>query len=203
MMRWRWVGLLMVVVGACGKEAAKAEPVAVAAPAPRASEAEITARNTLTITERGGAFELADGAHRMTITLPQRPTIDSQTMRETGVAVFNSQAIMPGGPVDAQFGVATVLDDLLPPAMMEQMSAVPEQLAAAAGGGLAVNQAATLVGHPGRVFEIKTGDGRRLFGWYIAVAEHARVYQLNCVGPDGDATRAACGAIMASLKLTP
>ncbi|MCE9575594.1 MAG: hypothetical protein K8W52_20755 [Deltaproteobacteria bacterium] len=202
MLRARWL-VLVVIVGACGKEPAKAVPVPETPPTPRLSEAEVTARNTLAITERGAAFELADGAHRVTITLPQRPTIDNQTMRESGVAVFNSQAIMPGGPVDAQFGVATVLDDMLPPAMMDQMSAVPEQLAAAAGGSLAANQASTLVGHPGRSFEIKTSDGRRLFGWYVAVAEHARVYQLNCVGPEGDATRAACGAIMASLKLAP
>ncbi len=203
MSRAPWLLLVLSLSGACKRGAEPTPAPAPSPPAPRPSPEEIRARNALTIAEQGGAFVLTDGAHRVTITLPQRPTIDSQTMREGGVEVFNSQAIMPGGPVDAQFGAATVLDGPLPPQLIQQMSAVPQQLAAATGGTLAQNQAAVVAGHPARAFEVIVDDGRRLFGWYVQVEAHARVYQLNCVGPDGAGTRAACGAILASLAFTP
>jgi hypothetical protein len=204
-MRARPALAAIIALAACKRAA---EPAPAAAPAGDTRAAALTddqrrARNTLTITERAGAFELTDGAHQMSVTLPQRPTLDSRTVAEEGVEVFNSQAVMPGGPVDVQFGAITVLDDALPPALLQQMSALPAQLASATGGTLTRNEAGTLAGAEARIFEIATGDQRRLFGWYTAVPAHARMYQLNCVGPDDAGVRAACAAVAQSFKLSP
>jgi hypothetical protein len=79
---------------------------------------------------------------------------------------------------------------------------VPQQLATMTNGNLAKNEPGTLAGASAQIFELTTGDKRRLFGWYVFDRAHARVYQINCVGEDTDKTRAACGAVASSFALT-
>lgn len=195
----RAVVILVSLLAACGR---RAEPEPVAPPPPPPAPVD-PARNTLTATADAGGFVLVDGAHRMRLVLPSQPTIDDQTVSEGGVQAHQSQALMTGGAVDVQFGAITILDGDLPAALIDQMGAVPVQLASMAGGTLTNNARGQLAGHAAQIFDIKTSDGRRLFGWYVSVPEHARMYQLNCVGADGPEARDACARIATSLTITP
>ena len=65
--------------------------------------------------------------------------------------------------VFAQFGVATVKDGQLPAGMISMLETIPGQLAAATGGTIAKNESGVFQGHPARIFELTTPDGRRLF----------------------------------------
>jgi hypothetical protein len=122
-------------------------------------------------------------------------------MEQGGVQVWNAQAVMPGGDVDVQFGAMAVPDGDLP-ADLSNLAAIPPQLASMTNGNLVKNDTGTLSGKPAQIFELTTGDKRRLFGWYVFDHAHARVYQINCVGEDTDKTRSACGAVASSFSLT-
>ncbi|MDB4958710.1 MAG: hypothetical protein JWO36_6279 [Myxococcales bacterium] len=198
----KWL-LAICLVCAC-KDKANVAPAAHSSPATAVvapSDDELRTRNSLTMSERAGVFDLVDGAGKMSITLPNKPTLSGAMASQDGVEVFNAQAVMPGGAVDAQFGVSTVKDAELPAGMVGMLDGIPGQLAAATGGTLAKNESAVFLGFPARIFELTTPDGRRLFGWYVAVAAQARMYQLNCVGTDNPASRAACDTIIHSLKI--
>src|SRR4051812_32353413 len=109
----KWL-IVICVVCACKDKASPPTPVsAPAQPAHVISDDEIRSRNSLTMTERAGVFDVVDGAGQMSITLPGKPTLSGAMASQDGAEVFNAQAIMPGGAVDAQFGVATVKDGQL------------------------------------------------------------------------------------------
>ena len=189
--------LVLVIVLGC-KE--KSKPVPVAAPAkPAVPVADFRTSHTLTSTEKGGAFELADGTKEFKITLPNKPQLSGDMLSQSGVEVWQAQAVMSGGDVDVQFGAMAVPDGDLP-ADLSTLDTVPDQLAAASGGTVAKNDAGSLAGVPARVFELTTTDKRRLFGWYIADHTHGRLYQINCVGDDTPKTRTACGAVASSFS---
>jgi hypothetical protein len=193
---------LLVVVALVGCK--KQDPVPVPVPAPTPKQAEdvhFRPKHTLTSTAKGSAFELADGTGEFHITLPNQPTLSADMMEQGGVQVWNAQAVMPGGDVDVQFGAMAVPDGDLP-ADLSNMAGIPQQLATMTNGSLVKNDSGTLSGKPAQIFELTTGDKRRLFGWYVFDHAHARVYQINCVGEDSDKTRTACGAVASSFALT-
>jgi hypothetical protein len=192
--------LVVVVLGGCKRH----EPVPVPVPAPVPKQAEdvhFRPKHTLTSTAKGSAFELADGTGEFHIRLPNQPTLSADMMEQGGVQVWNAQAVMPGGDVDVQFGAMAVPDGDLP-ADLSNMTGIPQQLATMTNGNLVKNDSGTLSGKPAQIFELTTGDKRRLFGWYVFDHAHARVYQINCVGEDTDKTRTACGAVASSFALT-
>ena len=193
---------LLVVVALVGCKKHEAVPVPVPAPAPKqAEDVHFRPKHTLTSTAKGSAFELADGTGEFHITLPNQPTLSADMMEQGGVQVWNAQAVMPGGDVDVQFGVMAVPDGDLP-ADLSNLAAIPPQLASMTNGNLVKNDTGTLAGAQAQIFELTTGDKRRLFGWYVFDHAHARVYQINCVGEDTDKTRSACGAVASSFALT-
>lgn len=53
-----------------------------------------------------------------------------------------------------------------------------------------------------QIFELTTGDKRRMFGWYAKDTAHARVFQINCVGADVPTTKDACAAVASTLVVT-
>ena len=179
----------------------KSEPIAIAVASAPMSENEVRRTGSLIVTEKVGAFEVTDGGGHATLRLPSKPTVTGEIASQSGVEVFNGQAVMPGSPVDVQFGIATSEDGAMPAEMAGALASVPQTLADAASGKVAKNEPGTLAGRSARVFEITTADHRRLFGWYLIVAEQARMYQLNCVGPDDPASRTACSAIASSLAI--
>jgi hypothetical protein len=183
----------------------KSKPVPVDPPPAVAKQPVEDLRTTsaLVVTEQGGAFVVSDGAKKFTLTLPNKPTLSGEVASQGGVSVFNAQAVMPGGDVDVQFGSMTSLDGDMPREMLDMISSAPSQLAAAAGGTLAKNEATKLAGRDARAFELTTSDARRLFGWYIIASSQARMYQINCVGPDNATSRTACEGVAKSLALTP
>jgi len=192
--------LVVAVLGGCKKH--EAVPVQVAAPAPtQAEDVHFRPKHTLTSTAKGSAFELADGTGEFHLTLPNQPTLSADMMEQGGVQVWNAQAVMPGGDVDVQFGAMAVPDGDLP-ADLSNLAGIPQQLATMTNGNLVKNDSGTLSGAQAQIFELTTGDKRRLFGWYVFDREHARVYQINCVGEDTDKTRTACGAVASSFALT-
>jgi hypothetical protein len=193
--------LVVVVLGGCKKHEAVPVPVAVTAPAKQAEDVHFRPKHTLTSTAKGSAFELADGTGEFHITLPDQPTLSADMMEQGGVQVWNAQAVMPGGDVDVQFGAMAVPDGDLP-ADLSNMTGIPQQLATMTNGNLVKNDSGTLSDTPAQIFELTTGDKRRLFGWYVFDHAHARVYQINCVGEDTDKTRTACGAVASSFALT-
>ncbi len=192
--------LWMVLLVACKKH--ESQPVAVQAPPPKPTvdPAAFRTQHTLTSTAKGSAFEVTDPTGQFTITLPQEPKLQSDMMSQSGVSVWNAQAVMPGGDVDVQFGAMTVPDGDMP-VELSQLDAIPEQLASMVGGALVSNQAGTLAGMTAQVFELTTGDKRRLFGWYAKDAAHARVFQINCVGADVPKTKDACAAVASTLTV--
>ncbi|MBA3464114.1 MAG: hypothetical protein H0T46_29435 [Deltaproteobacteria bacterium] len=183
----------------------KSKPVPVdPAPAPVVTNsADLKATSALVVTEQGGAFVVSDGAKKFQITLPNKPTISGEVAAQGGVSVFNAQAVMPGGAVDVQFGSMTSLDGDMPREMLDMIASAPSQLATAAGGTLAKNEASKLAGRDARAFELTTSDARRLFGWYVIASSQARMYQINCVGPDNATSRTACEGVAKSLTLAP
>ncbi len=189
--------LVLCVVVACKKS----EPIQVAVAPTATTGTDVRKNGSLNVAEKAGAFVVTDGGGHATITLPQKPTVSGEMASQGGVEVFNGQAVMPGTPVDVQFGVMTVADGVMPAEMAGTLASMPQNLATAASGKLAKNEAGTLAGRNAQVFEITTADQRRLFGWYLDVAEQARMYQLNCVGPDDATSRAACAAIASSLAI--
>ena len=189
--------LVLCVVAACKKS----QPIPVWVTTAALSDSEVRKNGSLKVTDKAGAFEVTDGAGHMTITLPQKPTLSGEMASQGGVDVFNAQAVMPGGPVDVQFGVATIKDGVMPAEMAGTLASLPQTLADAASGKLAKNGAGTLAGHSAQVFEVTTADQRRLFGWYLIVAEQARMYQINCVGPDNADSAAACTKVASSLAI--
>lgn len=195
--------LLVVVVLVGCKEKSKAVPVDPPPVKPQVSEADFRVKSSLDVAEQDGAFVISDGAKRMKLTLPARPTLSGDLVAQSGVEVFNAQAVMQGGSVDVQFGAMTVRDGDLPPEMLTMIGSAPQQLAQAAGGTIARNETGTLAGTSARIFELTTPDKRRLFGWYVMATAHGRMYQINCVGNDTPATSAACHTIAKSLALTP
>src|SRR5690349_382543 len=177
---------LLVVVALVGCKKHEPVPVPVPAPAPKqAEDVHFRPKHTLTSTAKGSAFELADGTGEFHITLPNEPTLSGDTMEQGGVQVWNAQAVMPGGDVDVQFGAMAVPDGPLP-ADLSNLAAIPQQLASMTNGNLVKNDTGTLAGAHAQIFELTTGDKRRLFGWYVFDHAHARVYQINCVGEDTD-----------------
>jgi hypothetical protein len=172
-------------------------------PVARESADELKAKSGLVVTEQAGAFVVSDGAKKFQLTLPNKPTVTGDVASQGGVSVFNAQAVMPGGAVDVQFGSMTSLDGEMPREMLDMISSAPSQLATAAGGTLAKNEATKLAGRDARAFELTTSDARRLFGWYVIASSQARMYQINCVGPDNAASRTACETVAKSLTLTP
>ncbi|MBV8757375.1 MAG: hypothetical protein JO257_08880 [Deltaproteobacteria bacterium] len=196
--------LWLVLVVACKKH--EAEPVAQQVPAATIATDPATFRtkHTLTATPKGSAsgFELTDGTGQFTLTLPNEPKLQSDMMSQGGVQVWNAQAVMPGGDVDVQFGAMTVPDGDLP-VDLSQLDAIPAQLAGAVGGTLVHNAPGTLAGMTAQIFELTTGDKRRLFGWYAKDTAHARVFQINCVGADVPKTKDACAAVAATLVVKP
>jgi hypothetical protein len=193
---------LLVVVALVGCKKHEAVPVPVPAPAPtQAEDVHFRPKHTLTSTPKGSAFELADGTGEFHITLPNEPTLSADMMEQGGVQVWNAQAVMPGGDVDVQFGAMAVPDGDLP-GDLSNLAAIPQQLASMTNGSLVKNDTGTLAGAQAQIFELTTGDKRRLFGWYVFDHAHARVYQINCVGEDTDKTRTACGAVASSFALT-
>ena len=201
MKRVLWLAVLLV---ACKKH--ESEPVVVAAvpPKPAADPAAFRTQHTLTAKAKGSAagFEVTDGTGQFTIALPQEPKLSSDMMSQGGVEVWNAQAVMPGGDVDVQFGAMTVPDGDLP-LELSALDAIPGQLASMVGGSLVTNQPGTLAGMTAQIFELTTGDKRRLFGWYAKDTAHARVFQINCVGADVPKTKDACGAVAATLAVKP
>jgi hypothetical protein len=193
----RWLLLTTCLLAGCKKS----EPTPVALTPPPTSDNDVRRNGSLKVTDKAGAFEISDGGGHVTITLPSKPTVTGEMASQGGVEVFNGQAVMPGDPVDVQFGVATVKDGAMPPEMAGSLASLPQTLADAASGKVAKNETGTLAGRSARVFEITTGDHRRLFGWYLIVAEQARMYQLNCVGADGAPSRTACTTIASSLSI--
>jgi hypothetical protein len=187
--------LLVVAVLGCKKHEPVPVPV-VAAPA-----ADFRPKHTLTSTAKGSAFELADGTGEFHITLPNQPTLSGDMMEQSGVQVWNAQAVMPGGDVDVQFGAMAVPDGDLP-GDLSNLAGIPQQLATMTSGNLVKNESGTLAGATAQIFELTTSDKRRLFGWYVFDRGHARVYQINCIGVDNDKTRTACGAVASSFALT-
>lgn len=193
---------LLVVVALVGCKKHEAVPVPVPVPTPtQAEDVHFRPKHTLTSTAKGSAFELADGTGEFHITLPNQPTLSADMMEQSGVQVWNAQAVMPGGDVDVQFGAMAVPDGDLP-ADLSNLAAIPPQLASMTNGNLVKNDTGTLAGAQAQIFELTTGDKRRLFGWYVFDHAHARVYQINCVGEDTDKTRSACGAVASSFALT-
>ena len=195
--------LVVVVVVGCKKH--ESEPVAVQAPPkPAVDPATFRTQHTLKATPKGSAagFELADATGQFTITLPNEPKLQSDMMSQGGVEVWNAQAVMPGGDVDVQFGAMTVPDGDLP-VDLSQLDHIPQQLASAVGGTLVHNAPGTLAGMTAQIFELTTGDKRRLFGWYAKDTAHARVFQINCVGADVPKTKDACAAVAATLAVKP
>lgn len=192
---------LLVVVALVGCKKHEPVPVPVTPPAKQAENVDFRPKHTLTSTAKGSAFELADGTGDFHITLPNQPTLSADMMEQGGVQVWNAQAVMPGGDVDVQFGAMAVPDGDLP-ADLSNMAGIPQQLATMTNGNLVKNDSGTLSGKPAQIFELTTGDKRRLFGWYVFDHAHARVYQINCVGEDTDKTRTACGAVASSFALT-
>lgn len=204
MKRVLWLAVLLV---ACKKH--ESEPVVAAAPPtvaakPAADPATFRTQHTLTAKAKGSAagFEVTDGTGQFTIVLPQEPKLQADMMSQGGVEVWNAQAVMPGGDVDVQFGAMTVPDGDLP-LELSALDAIPGQLAGMVGGTLVTNAPGTLAGLTAQVFELTTGDKRRLFGWYAKDAAHARVLQINCVGADVPKTKDACAAVAASLAVKP
>ncbi len=191
--------LVLCIVAACKKS--EPTPIAVEVKAPATSDGDVRKHGSLNVTETAGAFVVSDGSGHVTITLPQKPTITGEMMSQSGVEVFNAQAVMPGSPVDVQFAIATVEDGAIPPEIAGTLASVPQTLADAAGGKVAKNETGMLAGRATQVFEVTTADHRRLYGWYLIVAEQARMYQLNCVGPEGATSRSACAAIASSLVI--
>ncbi len=191
--------LLVLAVLGC-KEKSKPEPVPAPPPPKAVDPAEFRAKHTLISTAKGSAFELTDGTGQFHITLPQQAKLQADMMSQSGVEVWNAQAVMAGTDVDVQFGAMTVPDGDLPPDL-SNLDSIPDQLASATGGTVAKNESGTLAGASARIFELVMGDKRRLFGWYVFDHARAHVYQINCVGPDGDKTRTACTAVATSLKL--
>jgi hypothetical protein len=192
----------LVVVALVGCKKHEAVPVPVPVPTPtQAEDVHFRPKHTLTSTAKGSAFELADGTGDFHITLPNQPALSADMMEQGGVQVWNAQAVMPGGDVDVQFGAMAVPDGDLP-ADLSNMAGIPQQLATMTNGNLVKNDSGTLSGKPAQIFELTTGDKRRLFGWYVFDHAHARVYQINCVGEDTDKTRTACGAVASSFALT-
>jgi hypothetical protein len=193
---------LLVVLALVGCKKHEAEPVVVAAPPAKvADNVDFRPKHTLTSTAKGSAFELADGTGEFHVTIPNQPTLSADMMEQGGVQVWNAQAVMPGGDVDVQFGAMAVPEGDLP-GDLSNLSAVPPQLASMTHGNLVKNEPGTLSGATAQIFELTTGDKRRLFGWYVFDRAHARVYQINCVGEDNDKTRTACGAVASSFVLT-
>ena len=191
--------LWMVVLVACKKH--EAQPVAVQAPAkPVVDPAAFRTQHTLAATAKGSGFEVSDATGEFSLALPQKPNVQSEMMSQAGVQVWNAQAMMPGGDVDVQFGAMTVPDGDLP-IELSQLDAIPAQLASMVSGSLVSNQPGTLAGMTAQIFELTTGDKRRLFGWYAKDAAHARVFQINCVGADVPKTKDACGAVASTLTL--
>lgn len=203
MKRVFWLALLLV---ACKKH--ESEPVAVSAPAvaPKhaADPATFRTQHTLTSKANGSAagFAVTDGTGQFTIVLPQEPKLQADMMSQGGVEVWNAQAVMPGGDVDVQFGAMTVPDGDLP-LELSALDAIPGQLASMVGGTLVTNAPGTLAGMTAQIFELTTGDKRRLFGWYMKDTAHARVFQINCVGNDVPKTKDACAAVAATLAVKP
>ena len=191
--------LLLLAILGCKKDS-NPHPVPVSAPAKQAEAVDFRSKHTLTSTAKGSAFELADGTGEFHITLPNQPKLQADMMSQSGVEVWNAQAVMPGTDVDVQFGAMTVPDGDLPPDLT-QLEAIPAQLASAVGGAMTKNEAGTLAGAPARIFELTTADKRRMFGWYLMDHGHARVFQINCVGEDTEKTRTACGAVASSFSL--
>lgn len=195
---------LIVVVCALGcdkKPPTQVEGRPIAAPA--TDDATWQARSSLQVAPQAGGFVVRDGAGRVTLTLPQEPRLTGERMSEGPVTAWNAQAIMAGAEVDVQFGVVSMRDGDMPAAMLAELADAPAQLAAATGGAVARNVTEAVAGTPARVFEVTVPDGRRLFGWAVTSSAHGRMYQLNCVGPDGAPARTACAAIAASLTLAP
>jgi hypothetical protein len=192
----------LVLLVACKKH--ESQPVAVQAPPAKVAvdPAAFRTQHTLIATAKGSAagFEVTDGTGQFTITLPQEPKLQSDMMSQAGVQVWNAQAVMPGGDVDVQFGAMTVPDGDLP-VELSALDAIPGQLASMVGGSLVTNQPGTVAGMPAQVFELTTGDKRRLFGWYAKDSAHARVFQINCVGADVPKTKDACAAVAATLTV--
>jgi hypothetical protein len=193
----KWVLLVTCLVVGCKKSDPTPVPITTAP----MSDSDVRQSGSLKVTDKAGAFEITDGGGHMTITLPQKPTVTGAMASQDGVEVFNGQAVMPGDPVDVQFGVATIKDGAMPPEMAGSLASLPQTLADAASGKVAKNEPGTLAGRSARVFEITTGDHRRLFGWYVVVAEQARMYQLNCIGSDSATSRTACTTIASSLAI--
>jgi hypothetical protein len=184
----------------------KSKPVEEAPPVPvkpKLSAADQKAKLALVMTEQAGVFHITDGGATFKLTLPNKPTLSGDVAAQGGVSVFNAQAVMPGGDVDVQFGSMTSLDGDMPAEMLSMIANAPEQLAAAAGGKLAKNDPASLAGRRAQAFELTTSDNRRLFGWYVLATEQARMYQINCVGPDTPVSRTACETVAKSLSISP
>ena len=195
--------LCLVLLVACKKhESHPAAVTAVAAPKAAVDPAAFRMQHTLAANARGsaGGFEVSDGTGQFTIVLPQEPKLQAEMMSQGGVEVWNAQAVMPGGDVDVQFGAMTVPDGDLP-LELSALDAIPGQLAGMVGGSLVTNQPGTLAGLTAQIFELTTGDKRRLFGWYAKDAAHARVFQINCVGADVPRTKDACAAVAATLTV--
>jgi hypothetical protein len=188
----------LVVVAILGCK--KSEPVPTASPPKPVEASDFRAKHTLTAAAKGSAFELTDGTGQFHVTLPNEPKLSADMMEQSGVQMWNAQAVMPGGDVDVQFGAMTVPDGDLPADPISSIESVPTQLAAATGGTVAKNQSGTLAGLPVRVFELVLGDKRRMFGWYLIDHPDARVFQINCVGIDTDKTRTACTAVATSFR---
>ena len=203
----RSAALIVVALLGCKEKATENPPIAVAAPptspTEKLSDAEFRTKNTLSSKAEAGKFAITDGAGLMKITLPKDPTFDHKMVSESGVSVFASQAVMPGGDanVDVQLGAMTSRDGDLPSALLDSLKNTPDQIVAMAGGKVEKNEETTISGKPARRYEIATADKRRMFGWMIHASAHARMYQINCVGGDVAKTRTDCDAIANSLAL--
>ncbi|MCW5803305.1 MAG: hypothetical protein KIT31_13050 [Deltaproteobacteria bacterium] len=166
--------------------------------------AEVRERASFRTVERAGAHELSDGAGRLKLTLPSKPTLDGIVVQQENVDAFHARAAAAGA-VNVEVGLVTTLDGPLPGKTMDEMAQLPEELARASGGEIAVNEPITLAWVAARRYEIAGGTGakkERLFGWNVLVAQ-SQFLLVTCVGPDTPASRTACEGIARSIALTP
>jgi hypothetical protein len=175
--------------------AADAAPVA---DAPRTVSQETRDRSSFRVAERAGAFELSDGAGRLTLVLPSRPQLDGDVVEQENVDAFHARAAASGA-VNVEVGLVTTLDAPLPAKTMDEMAQLPADLAGASGGTIARNEATRLAGSDARRYEV-AGGKERLFGRTLLV-DKSQFLLITCVGPDTPASRTVCEAIAASLTL--
>jgi len=168
-----------------------------------ASEAALRRHYGLVARPRFDAFEVSDGAGRMTITLPAQPQIDAQVMTDHGVRAFVAVATVRDGTRVIRAGVIGFADGAGPSDGLE----LAEQFARASEpefhGTIERDETGALAGQPARIVELRLPDDRRLLSWYVADAANACLYQVHCIDRNSDELRHACTAIAQSLTIAP